>query len=249
MIVAALSKWVHNIVKPLTGYSTDESSDLGENVTASLVGQSKRALDTRNYKLVDISGADQTILGVTQDRIVQATGAFTNAKRGSVVRFVTGENTFEEVDILKKVSNDIAILANKQDVAYSIGDTFRVYKKSTEVISSTGGVNASLTPVTKAPLNFTVQSLLGVDETAYTEIESSVGVTSIKQIEIFMSSGIPLYLAFGGVGAEVDKFIIIPGGRDVYDLDIPAGTRLSVKSTIAPSPAFSDEQLIINYFG
>lgn len=249
MITAALSKWVDTIAKGLSGYTLEESSDLGENVTSSLIGQSKRALDTRSYKLVDISGSDQTVLAVSKDRIIQATGAFTNAKRGSVVRFVTGENAYEEVDILKRIDANNAILSNKQDVAYAVGDTFRVYKKSTEVISSTGGVNATITAQTKAPVNFTVQSLSGVTESAYTEIESTVGATAIKQVEIFMSSGTPLYLAFGAAGSEVDKLIIIPGGRDVYDLDIPAGTRLAIKATAAPSEAFTTEQLIINYFG
>lgn len=245
----SLSKWVSNLAKSIGSYSTEQSADLGQNLTGSLIGQSKLALDTRSYKLVDISGSDQTVLAVSEERVIQATGAFTNAKRGYVVKFLSGDNIYEEVDILHVVDANNAILANKQDTAYEATDTFRVYVKSTEVLAAGGGVSATITPATKAPINFKVLSLSGVDESAYTEVLSTIGATAAKQIEIFMSSGTSLYMAFGAAASEVDKFIIIPGGRDVYDIDIPAGTRLSVKAVAAPDPAFTDEQLIINLYG
>lgn len=67
-----------------------------------------------------------------------------------------------------------------------------------------------------------------------------------RKVQIFCSGGFPAYLAFGAMGAEDDKIIIIPGGNGYIDLVIPAGTRLSAK---ALDDSLSEGALIINFLG
>lgn len=56
----------------------------------------------------------------------------------------------------------------------------------------------------------------------------------INQLHIFDSSGETLVLATGAAAAEVDQFYIPPGGLNAtMDLNIAAGTRLSVKAISA----------------
>lgn len=66
-------------------------------------------------------------------------------------------------------------------------------------------------------------------------IELSAGLADdIKSIEIFDSSGELLTIALGGAGSEVDTLDVQPGGNDdVKGIDIPAGTRISIKALSA----------------
>jgi len=93
-------------------------------------------------------------------------------------------------------------------------------------------------------LNMSVST---VGDTDYIEIEASLAAEA-KRIKIFDSGGIPLFLATGAAGLEVDKFIIIPGGGDDYYLQIPAATRIAVR-TASTGAIVSGGELIMNYFG
>jgi hypothetical protein len=66
----------------------------------------------------------------------------------------------------------------------------------------------------------------------------------VFKLHIFDSSGEPIILAVGSGGAEVDTFLIEPGGTGAVEVSIPAGSRLSVKS--AGAAAVNDGLLIIN---
>lgn len=64
---------------------------------------------------------------------------------------------------------------------------------------------------------------------AYVELIASTSNT-IKKLHIFDSSGETLYLAIGASGSEVDKMIIVPGGNDLIECNIPSGSRISLKA-------------------
>lgn len=88
--------------------------------------------------------------------------------------------------------------------------------------------NQDYAPVGIAMLDF---SLTNVTDAAYVQLLASAPAS--RKIQIFMSSGEPLYLAFGAAASEVDKFFIMPGGNGLVDLVIPAATRLSLKAVNA----------------
>jgi hypothetical protein len=70
---------------------------------------------------------------------------------------------------------------------------------------------------------------------------------AVKALQIFDSSGSALVLAIGGSGSEVDSLYIFPGGNgDVFGVDIPAGSRVSVKAVDTNA---TSGQLLINFFG
>jgi len=88
-------------------------------------------------------------------------------------------------------------------------------------------------------------SINNVSDTAYEEIHASTPF-KVRKVQIFMSSGTPLLLAFGAIGSEQDKLIIISGGNGVIDFAIPETTRLSVKSM---SGFVDSGLLLINFLG
>ena len=88
-------------------------------------------------------------------------------------------------------------------------------------------------------------SATSVTSAAYVELDPGVNCEVVK-VQIFMSSGQPLYLAFGAATSEVDQIIIIPGGNGVLNMTIPNNTRLSVKSL---GTTVSSGELILNYTG
>lgn len=98
-------------------------------------------------------------------------------------------------------------------------------------------------PVDKALLNF---ASTNVTNAAYVELIASTAAAA-KTVQIFMSSGEPLHLAFGAAASEVDKLYIIPGGNWILSLQIPIATRLSVKAVNAVT--VSEGVLIINILG
>jgi hypothetical protein len=87
-------------------------------------------------------------------------------------------------------------------------------------------------------------SVTPVTTGSYSQLVASTSVAS-SSIEIFDSSGQPLYLAFGGSGSEVNKVLDYPGGNGLIPLLIPAGTRLSI---IAVTATASSGELDINFY-
>ncbi len=71
---------------------------------------------------------------------------------------------------------------------------------------------------------------------AYTQLIASTTAT-ISQLYIFDSSGQTLVLALGAAASEVDKLYIIPGGNGLVPLNIPSGSRVSIKAVSADAIA------------
>lgn len=95
-------------------------------------------------------------------------------------------------------------------------------------------------------LNFSTSN---VTNSGYTELLNTIGPTEAKKVNIFMSAGDPMYLAFGAPSSEVNKMIIPPGGipHTVIELTIPAGTRLSLKRL--DTGTTSSGRIIVNFMG
>ncbi len=249
MIQVFLTKFKSTLNKTLTGRKWEDFADDGYDLTGSLLGPWKKALDVIPRQFYDLSGSNQTVSAYnSNNQVLTAVGAFTNARRGDMVVFNSGASKDLEFQILKRLTDDEALVVYT-DASITVSDTFRVYRSKVAVVDSSGNAQSTTTPASKAPVNTVALALSGVTTGAYTQLFSTIGTTAAKQIQVFMSSGTPLYLAFGGVGSETDKFIILPGGRDVFEIDVPAGTRLSVKAVSAPDEAFTTEQLIVNLFG
>ena len=110
----------------------------------------------------------------------------------------------------------------------------------------------------QAPLPLDVPKVIGFDrvdftatnvtDATYVEIEDVTPVI-YKAARFFYAGGQPLYLAVGGVAAEVDVFMI-PSGADfeIRLSDIAAGSRISLKAVNAATTV-SSGQLIINWLG
>jgi hypothetical protein len=91
-----------------------------------------------------------------------------------------------------------------------------------------------------------VYSSTNVTTGAWTQLLASVGATAIKEIEIFDSSGEILELGLGAAGSEASSSFIIPGGNGRIPLQIPAGTRLSIK---AVSATVNSGEIVVNLYG
>lgn len=83
-----------------------------------------------------------------------------------------------------------------------------------------------------------------VTTAAYVQLTAATS-GAITTLEIFDSSGQTLVLATGAAAAEVDQIYIMPGGNGKVNLDISAGTRLSVKAVSANATV---GELTINCF-
>lgn len=75
-----------------------------------------------------------------------------------------------------------------------------------------------------------------VTSAAYFELVASTP-DIVNQLYIFDSSGQTLHFATGGAGSEVDQMFIVPGGNDIVNLGIAAGTRISIKAVATSATA------------
>jgi len=137
----------------------------------------------------------------------------------------------------------LAALLTELELKADLADTQPVSLASIPLASGAAtGANQVFAPVSLSLHNF---ASTNVSNAAYVEIVASTAAT--RKIQVFMSSGEPLYLAFGAVASEVDKIFIIPGGNGLIDLLIPAATRLSIKAVNAVT--VNTGVLLINYLG
>lgn len=98
----------------------------------------------------------------------------------------------------------------------------------TPVVS--GSVKIQGTGFSAAPF-YNVYSSTNITTSAYVTLVAST-TTVTNAIHIFDSSGQAMILAVGGVGSEVDQYLVGPGGDD-FDLTIPSGSRVSYKAKTA----------------
>jgi hypothetical protein len=124
-------------------------------------------------------------------------------------------------------------------------DTLDITNQATKVsvVAGTVGVQNGIDYRSRVRL---VYSTTNVTTGAWVQLLASVGSTAIKEIEIFDSSGETLEIGIGAAGSEVSESYIIPGGNGRIPLQIPEGTRLSVRAVSATA---NSGELIINFYG
>jgi hypothetical protein len=112
-------------------------------------------------------------------------------------------------------------------------------------LGSNRGLHTSqlgFTAVDKARNDYTGTS---VTSAAYVQLKASLAA-ECQEVEIFDSSGQPLYLATGAGGAEVDQVYIFPGGNGRIPLRIASGTRVALK---AVGTTASTGEILVNFYG
>jgi hypothetical protein len=91
-----------------------------------------------------------------------------------------------------------------------------------------------------------VYSTTNVTTSAWVELLSTVGITAVREIEIFDSSGETLEIGVGAVGSEVSNSYIFPGGNGRIPLQIEENKRISVRAVSATA---NSGELVINFYG
>lgn len=91
-----------------------------------------------------------------------------------------------------------------------------------------------------------IYAITNVTTGAWVELLSTIGVVSIKEIEIFDSSGETLELGIGVSGSETSKVFVFPGGNGRIPLQIPANSRLAIKAVSATA---NSGEICINLYG
>lgn len=94
-------------------------------------------------------------------------------------------------------------------------------------------VTATVVPATRvksnAPTTIDYTSGGGVTTAAYTQLVASLTTTTTR-IYVQDTSGSFMILAFGAALSEVDQLYFGPGFADFVDINIPSGTRVSLKA-------------------
>lgn len=147
----------------------------------------------------------------------------------------------------KDFATETTLAAQSAKLPASLGQKTSAASMSVTIASDQSAIPQRTSDVVAmANVNFSTSN---VTNSAYTELISTVGATDIKKVNIFMSAGDPMYLAFGPAASEVDHMIIAPGGmpHTLIEIAIPAGTRLSLKRLDAGTT--SSGRIIINLMG
>lgn len=235
-----------------SGFSNQKKLGLAQYKTIHSFGSNKFGVNTAQMLLRDLYPISVAIDSSDEDsddpRKVNIEIIGHGAREGDILRIMEpGALNSWEFEIIEVLDTDIFVIYNLADTFPQVGDEVMLCRWVTAKGSPSGDLYISETPISPlgiAELDF---SLLPVGDAAYVELATSVGATEIKKVQIFMSSGDPLYLAFGAAGVEENKIVIIPGGNGYMDLAIPAGTRLSVISVKAVTVVSGD--LFVNLLG
>lgn len=100
----------------------------------------------------------------------------------------------------------------------------------------------SASPVTIKETIYRDYSTAGVTTAAWVELIASTS-DIISTWSVFDGSGEVLELGVGALGAETRFALIQPGGGDVFEHQIPAGSRISIKAITAN---VTDGWLVVN---
>ena len=188
------------------------------------------------------ANSSPVVLSTEQEAILQGI-------QDSVDSLATGvSDNFYQVEI-----NDQDLLATEETsvaISEKLPESLGA-KPSAESLSVTLSSNED--PVQTATLDVLRTKVIDLSATnlsnAYTEILATTP-QAYKKVNIFMSSGVALYLALGVGGSEVNKMIIPPGGfpNMALDVAIPAGSRLSLR-TVQTGAVSESGSVLINFLG
>jgi hypothetical protein len=233
----------------LTPISVDNAGNQNVNVVASVLptGASTAANQaTANTSLATITtnttgvstAANQATANTSLGTIATNTNVGTNGAATSALQ--TSGNS--SLSTIATNSGTQATAANQStgnsSLATIVTNTTGV---ATAALQTSG--NASLTTIAtnsgkaqagRTSANAPTVTTYGTPITSAAYVTIVASTTSIANlVEIFDSSGVALYFATGGVGSEVNQFVIYPGGNGQVAFTVPAGTRISYKAVSA----------------
>ena len=142
-----------------------------------------------------------------------------------------------------------AVPVQATQIGGSDGTNLRAIKVSSAGVVSVDG-SGSTQPVTQQGRvkantpSFNTNSSSNITTSAYLQLVAST-TSACTAVEVYNQSASSIYFATGGAGAEVDQFIIPPGGNGLLPITIAASTRISVKAVDATANSGS---LIVNYW-
>jgi hypothetical protein len=167
--------------------------------------------------------------GLAQDVIEDTVTPANNRPLPVKIESTSGEVNITAGDLNVQMEHDGASPASVR-----IGDGFNLLGITGDLeakvrVNSTAGLTKAIAPT------YNDYGTTPVTTAAYVELVASTG-DQIRKVQIFDSSGETLEFATGAAGAEVPLFYIFPGGVETL-VDIPLGTRLSLKAVTANATA------------
>lgn len=203
--------------------------------TAAQIGNATGAADfaagnTSAQTLRVVVATNQATLPVSAASLPLPTGAATAAKQPAL-----GTAGAASTDVIT-VQGIASMTALKVDGS-AVTQPTSVSNLPTTVDTNTGATGASTLRFIGAGRALTTTTPLTYDYTggtvstgAYTQIVASTA-NAINRLYVFDSSGSAIIIATGIAASEVDRIYIPPGGQpSIYELNIPAGTRIAIKA-------------------
>ena len=167
--------------------------------------------------------------GVSQNVIEDTVTPANNRPLPVKIESTSGEVTINAGDLDVNINHDGA---NYSSVRIGDGTNLAAVTGDNEVkvrVNSTTGLTKAIAPT------YNAYGTTPVTTAAYVQLVASTG-DQIRKVQIFDSSGETLVFATGAGGAEVDQFYVFPGGIETL-VDIPAGTRISIKAVTGNATA------------
>lgn len=143
---------------------------------------------------------------------------------------ISGTN-YSPVVLAASATPGAAVVSRSIQIAGSDGTNAQTIK-----VKTTGAVVVDRIGTSTGQLIRNDYSSVNVTTSAYTTLIAST-TNETNHIYVFDSSGQTLFLATGAAASEVNKYYIVPGGNGLIDLNISAGTRISVKAVSASATA------------
>lgn len=216
----------------ILGWPSQEKEDRVNQKYAVIVPASKKRYTLESIGYFQRVTTADVIESIEDDYILEATAH--GAKIGDVISFTSGTANGEEVYVLGVPSANLIHLSETVD-GLAVGDTFDILRPKKARVNSSGDPNVSVTSVSNNDVSETVYhnyASTAVDTTNWQQIVASLAAATVK-MQIFDSSGSLLELGTGAAAAETRKMLITPGGNGLVEVQIAAGTRLSIRAVDA----------------
>lgn len=227
------SKYIKDPVPNVTN-----STDTMTHQSVQNLWDGRGASDVLMHGLTKVTGAPVAIEAGSVKRKIKVTGH--GALAGQFIRMFNGNAVGEEVAIIKIIDANFFVIAKEIDAA--VGDTLDIMRPITPVYNSSGEVvltasglateakqDTIIAKITKTISEKLFFNYAGVSNAGYTQVIAATA-DIIKSMTWFESSGQPMIIAIGAVGAEVDLMYVPPGGfNGEIPINIAAGVRVSMK--------------------
>jgi hypothetical protein len=227
----------YRIVETISGTTPSFTRTVASDLSIQSVGLRRSIIDrTINPATTNSTSPVITALSATNVQLIVNQGS-----GGSAVVFaIDGSN--DNSNWVQNLATVSGVVGGATPVSAFASGSYNFYRARVVLGVASATISNLELIATDSPVDLSVVAKVSANAPVYNDY-TSTSVTSAAyvqlvaattqnatEIEIFDSSGYPLYLAFGAAASEVNKVIIIPGGNGRIPLAVPAGTRISVKS-------------------